>query len=89
MCLPHRLTYRKRGASTAGNPLQKLNPKRKTMNPDQLINSIRQSVEANYRENEVGKQLAHIQMLEDKIRELMHLVNETKAIINQIREELK
>lgn len=59
------------------------------MNPDQLINSIRQSVEANYCENEVGKQLAHIQMLEDKIRELMHLVNETKAIINQIREELK
>jgi len=59
------------------------------MNPDQLINSIRQSVEANYRENEVGKQLTHIQMLEDKIRELMHLVNETKAIINQIREELK
>lgn len=59
------------------------------MNPDQLINSIRQSVEANYGENEVGKQLAHIQMLEDKIRELMHLVNETKAIINQIREELK
>jgi len=59
------------------------------MNPNQLINSIRQSVEANYRENEVGKQLAHIQMLEDKIRELMHLVNETKAIINQIREELK
>jgi hypothetical protein len=73
----------------AGNLPQKLNPKRKTMNPDQLINSIRQSVEANYRENEVGKQLAHIQMLEDKIRELMHLVNETKAIINQIREELK
>jgi hypothetical protein len=59
------------------------------MNPDQLINSIRLSVEANYPEDDINKHLAQIQMLEDKIRELMHLVNETKAIINQIREELK
>lgn len=59
------------------------------MNPDQLINSIRMSVEANYRENDINKHLAQIQMLEDKIRELMFLIIETRAIITKIQEELK
>jgi hypothetical protein len=59
------------------------------MNPDQLIQNIAKTIDTYYDKEEIGRYEAHIQMLESKIKELMHLLNETREIIADIQKELK
>ena len=59
------------------------------MNPDQLIQNIAKTIDTYYDKDEIAKYEAHIQMLESKIKELMHLLTETRNIIAEIQKELK
>ena len=59
------------------------------MNPDQLIQNIAKTIDTYYDKEEIGRYEAHIQMLESKIKELMHLLNDAREIIADIQKELK